>query len=93
MGCFSIMVGAAEPRVLEMEGHRVGMKHQIGAALGIVVDQRRTAAAGVFGKQKSRVRMKCSPSRVWNSSVPLRVMTSCLTGAVCQSNVPPDAVS
>src|ERR1700678_4448754 len=36
---------------------------------------------------------KCFPSRVWKSSVPLSVMTNCLTGASCQAKAPPEAVS
>ena len=37
-------------------------------------------------------RMKCCLARVWKSKVPLSVITSWRTGAVCQSSVPPDAV-
>ena len=37
--------------------------------------------------------MKCWLARVSKSSMPLSVMTSWRTGAVCQSSVPPRAVS
>src|ERR1700756_60215 len=37
--------------------------------------------------------MKCSPVRVWKSSVPLNVMTNWRVGASCHSKAPPALVS
>ena len=80
------------------ERHRcVWRQHNINTAPRLVVDDlpRVPAAAGVFRQEyvSGRQLEMRGPSRVSKSKVPLKVMTSCRTGAVCHASVPPGLVS